>query len=48
MLKTNKNTKKKNSQDAKPGNKFIGNTTALQRTPREVNRKEQKGRLTLV
>lgn len=37
---------KKNSQDAKPGNKFIGDTTALRRTQREVSCKEQKSRLT--
>lgn len=40
-----KNTKKNISQDAKPGNKFIGDTTALPRTERERKHKEQKGNL---
>lgn len=31
------------SQDAKPGNKFIWDTTALHRTERNLNCKEQKG-----
>lgn len=38
---------KKKSQDAKSRNKFIGDTTALQRTQREVNCKEQKSKLTV-
>lgn len=38
---------KNKSQDAKSRNKFIGDTTALQRTQREVNCKEQKSKLTV-
>lgn len=45
MLKQQKNTKRKKSQDAKPRNKFIADTTALQRTQGELNCKEQKGKL---
>lgn len=33
------------SQDAKPGNEFIGDTTDLPRTDRSGNHKEQKGNL---
>lgn len=47
MLKQQKNTKRKKSQDAKPRNKFIADTTALQRTQGELNCKEQKGKLTV-
>lgn len=38
---------KKKTQDAKPRNKFVGDTTALQRTQHEVNCKEQKSKLTV-
>lgn len=49
MLKQQKNykKKKKKSQDAKPRNKFIVDTTALQRTQGEPNCKEQKCKLTV-
>lgn len=48
MLKQQKKyKKKKKSQDAKPRNKFIADTTALQRTQGELNCKEQKGKLTV-
>lgn len=44
MFNLQQKYKKKNiSQDAKPGNKFIGDTTFLPRTERERNCKEQKG-----
>lgn len=47
MLKQQKYKKKKKSQDAKPRNKFIGDTTALQRTQGELNCKKQNSKLTV-
>ena len=45
MFNLQQKYKKNISQDAKPGNKFIGDTTALPSTEREGNCKEQKGNL---